>query len=59
MIKPLSSFFNKTLKTELMWDSTWQTRRQTEIALFEYIDGYYNPQRRHSTLSGKGPLAFK
>jgi transposase InsO family protein len=51
--------FFKTLKAELIWRSIWQTQRQTEAALFEYINGFYNPRRRHSTLGGKSPLAFE
>ncbi len=51
--------FFKTLKAELIWRSIWQTRRQTEAALFEYINGFYNPRRRHLTLGGKSPLAFE
>ena len=51
--------FFKTLKAELIWRSTWQTRRQVEMALFEYINGFYNPRRRHSTPGGKSPLAFE
>ena len=49
----------KTLMAELIWRNTWTTRRQTEMALFEYINGFYNPRRRHSTLGGKNPLAFE
>ena len=37
----------------------WETRRQAEIALFDYINGFYNPRRRHSALNGKGPLRFE
>jgi putative transposase len=51
--------FFKTLKAELIWRSAWQTRRKVELALFEYINGFYNPRRRHSTLGGKSPLAFE
>ena len=51
--------FFKTLKAESIWRSIWQTRRQTEAALFEYINGFYNPRCRHSTLGGKSPLAFE
>ncbi len=51
--------FFKTLKTELIWRSSWQTRRKVEMALFEYINGFDNPRRRHSTLGGKSPLAFE
>ena len=51
--------FFKTLKAELIWRNTWQSRRQVEMALSEYINGFYNPRRRHSTLGGKSPLAFE
>ena len=51
--------FFKTIKAELIWRSVWLTRRQVELALFEYINGFYNPRRRHSTLGGKSPLAFE
>jgi putative transposase len=51
--------FFKTLKAELIWRTPWQTRRKVEMALFEYINGFYNPRRRHSTLGGKSPLAFE
>jgi transposase InsO family protein len=51
--------FFKTLKAELIWRRPWQTRRQAEAALFQYINGFYNPRRRHSALGGKSPLAFE
>jgi len=51
--------FFKTLKAELIWRQTWQTRRQVEVALFQYINGFYNPRRRHSALNGKSPLRFE
>ena len=30
----------KTIKTELIWKHTWQTRRQTELAIFEDVNGF-------------------
>jgi putative transposase len=30
-----------------------------EVAMFEYINGFYNPRRRHSALGWKSPLAFE
>ncbi|HDD8956368.1 TPA: IS3 family transposase, partial [Escherichia coli] len=27
--------------------------------IFEYINGFYNPRRRHSTLGWKSPVAFE
>lgn len=51
--------FFKTIKAELLWQQSWQTRRDAEIAIFEYINGFYNPRRRHSALGWKSPLAFE
>jgi len=42
--------FFKTIKAELPWQRSWQTRRDAEMAIFEYINGFYNPRRRHSAL---------
>ena len=30
----------KTIKAELIWRRSWETRRQAEMAIFEYINGY-------------------
>jgi len=54
----LLTFF-KSLKAELIWRNRWETRRQAEGAIFQYINGFYNPRRRHSSLGGKSPLAFE
>ena len=51
--------FFKTIKAELIWRQSWETRRQAEMAIFEYINGFYNPRRRHSALGWKSPLAFE
>ena len=51
--------FFKTIKAELIWRRAWQTRRQAEVAIFKYINGFYNPRRRHSTLGGKSPIQFE
>lgn len=54
----VESFF-KSLKAEMIWRRNWQTRREVEVALFEYINGFYNPRRRHSALGWKSPVAFE
>jgi Transposase and inactivated derivatives len=51
--------FFKTIKAELIWRQSWQTRRQAETAIFQYINGFYNPRRKHSTLGWKSPIAFE
>ena len=54
----METFF-KTIKAELIWRHPWHTRRAAELAIFEYINGFYNPRRRHSALGWKSPLAFE
>ena len=49
----------KTIKAELIWQRPWRTCRDAEMAIFEYINGFYNPRRRHSALGWKSPLAFE
>jgi len=44
------SFF-KTLKTELIYHNRYETRHQAELAVFEYIETFYNTTRRHKHLN--------
>ena len=52
------SFF-ATLKVELVHDTLWPTRAAARTALFDYIEVFYNQQRRHSSLGFLSPLAFE
>ena len=52
------SFF-ATLKTELVEDASWRTRDEARTALFRYIELWYNPRRRHSSLGYLSPLEFE
>jgi len=38
---------------------SWNTRRQAEMEIFEYINGFYNPRRLHSAVGRKSPAAFE
>ena len=51
--------FFKTIKSELIWPVAWQSRQQAENAIARYIDGFYNPVRRHSSLGFQRPIAFE
>ena len=51
--------FFKTIKAELIWRHHWPTRRAAELAIFNYINGFYNARRKHSALGWKSPLAFE
>jgi transposase InsO family protein len=35
------------------------TRRDAELAVFDYIETFYNPRRRHSSLGYRSPVAFE
>jgi putative transposase len=54
----MESFFH-TLKTEHVYFERYQTREQAKKSIFEYIEVFYNRQRRHSTLNYMTPLAFE
>jgi transposase InsO family protein len=51
--------FFKTLKSELIWRTVFQTRAEATEALARYIDGFYNPRRRHSALGFVSPAQFE
>jgi putative transposase len=51
--------FFKTLKSEMVWRTVFHTRAQAENAIARYIDGFYNPVRRHSALDFLSPAQFE
>ena len=51
--------FFKTLKSELVWRTVFYTRNEAERAIARYIDGFYNPVRRHSALDYLSPTQFE
>jgi len=52
------SFF-ATLECELLDRRTFETRDEARRAVFEYIEGWYNPHRRHSALGYESPLGYE
>lgn len=50
----VESFF-ATLKTEEVNDASYQTRQQAQTSIFSYIETFYNPKRRHSSLDYLSP----
>jgi putative transposase len=51
------SFF-ATLQTELLDRHVWVDRKQLARAIFEWIECFYNPQRRHSTIAMVAPADY-
>jgi len=54
----IESFFH-TLKTEHIYFEQYESREQAERSIFEYVEVFYNRQRRHSTLEYMSPAAFE
>ena len=55
----MESFWS-TLKTETgLEEGQLLSRRETELAVFDYIETFYNPARRHSSLGYLSPVAFE
>ena len=54
----MESFFH-TLKTEHVYFECYKTREQAKQSIFEYVEVFYNRQRRHSTLGYISPMIFE
>jgi putative transposase len=52
------SFFG-TLQLELLDRRHWETRAELASAIFEYIEAFYNPRRRHSSIGNLSPVEFE
>lgn len=52
------SFFH-TLKTECVYLETFDTREQAQDVIFEYIEVFYNRQRRHSANGNLAPMVYE
>jgi transposase InsO family protein len=52
------SFFS-SLKKELLHRRSWPTKRGARTAVFEWIEGFYNRTRRHSSLGYLSPVTFE
>ena len=46
----LAESFISTLKRELLHRHSWPRRESVRVAIFEYIECFYNPRKRHSSL---------
>ena len=52
------SFF-ATLECELLERRRFQTQVEARMAVFEFLEGWYNPHRRHSALGYLSPMEFE
>ena len=52
------AFFH-TIKTQLIHHCTFQSDNEAQQTIFEYIEVYYNRQRKHSTNNYKSPVDYE
>ena len=48
-----------TIKTELIHRRRFKTKAEARLAVFRYIEGFYNPVRRHLSLGYKSPANYE
>jgi putative transposase len=51
--------FMASIKSELVRRQTFKTRDEARLAVFSYIEGFYNPERRHSALGYRSPIEYE
>lgn len=54
----MESFF-RTLKVECVYQHTFETREEAKTIIFDYIEIFYNRQRKHSTLNYLSPMNYE
>ena len=55
---PMESFWG-SMQIELLNRKKWTTKLELSLAIAEYIENFYNPARRHSSLSYLTPIEFE
>ena len=54
----MESFFG-SMQIEILDRQKWETRHQLSNAIFDWIEGFYNPTRRHSALKYLAPIEYE
>ncbi len=54
----MESFFS-TLQRELLDRKSWTTRKELASAIFEWIEAWYNPRRRHTSINDRSPVEYE
>ena len=55
----LAESFISTLKRELLHRHSWPSKESVRAGIFEYIECFYNPRRRHSSLGQMSPTEYE
>jgi putative transposase len=57
--KALCESFFATLECELLDRRRFPIQPETRMAVFNFIEGWYNPHRRHSALDYESPISYE
>jgi putative transposase len=55
----MAESFIATLKSELVYGQVWPTRASVRLAIFEYVECFYNRYRLHSAVGYKSPIDYE
>jgi len=55
----VAEIFFRTLKSELIYQHRYDSREQAKAAVLEYIEVYYNRQRKHSSNNYVSPYNYE
>jgi len=51
--------FKSSMQIDILNRRKWKTRVELAHAIFDYIDIFYNRQRRHSHISYRAPIEYE
>ena len=57
-MREVAENFFRCLKCELVYLTSYATRRQAQNSIFRYIEGFYNPVRPHSSIGWLSPMEY-
>ena len=55
----MESFFGLLKRERVYRRPVYRTRQEARTDIFDYIERFYNPKRRHSTLGGMSPVEYE
>ena len=58
-VNAMAESFFASLECELIARRTWKTQTEARLAVFTWIESWYNPRRRHSGLNYQSPNNFE
>ena len=58
-ITTINQNFFATLECELIDRRCFRTHKEARLAIFSYIEGWYNPHRRHSSIAYHAPITYE